>query len=60
MFKFGISLLFVVFAELIFYVTAMQIFIGSASVVIVFTFLIQFTIAGILITKGYDEEFKKK
>ncbi len=60
MFKFGISLLFVIFAEIIFYIVAMQALNRGLSGLVVIIFIIEFSIAGWLINTGYLEEFKKK
>lgn len=59
MFKWGINLLFVVFAELIFCITSMKVLMGGPLIILVCIFLIEFTIVGGLIYKGYMEDIKK-
>lgn len=60
MFKWGINLLFVVFAELLYCITFMRGLMGGPLIIVVFIFLIEFTIVGTLIYKGYIEDINKK
>lgn len=59
MFKWGINLLFVVFAEIIFCMMATKELMGGPLIVLVCIFFIEFTIVGVLLYKGYMEENKK-
>lgn len=58
MLKWGINLLFVVFAELIFCMMSTKELMGGPLIVLVGIFFIEFTIVGILIYKGYMEKVK--
>lgn len=60
MFKWGINLLFVVFAELLYCITFMGELMGGTLIIVVFIFLIEFAIVGILIYRGYIEDIKEK
>lgn len=60
MFRWGINLLFVVFAELLYCITFMRGLMGGSAVIVVFIFLIEFTIVGYLIYNGYMEEIDKE
>lgn len=60
MLKFGISLLFVTFSQLLFYIVAAKAFYTGFSAIAFIIFIIEFSIAGWLINLGYTEEFKKK
>lgn len=59
MFKWGINLLFVVFAELLYCITFMRELMGGPLVMVVFIFLIEFAIVGTVIYRGYIEDIKK-
>lgn len=60
MFKFGISLLFVTFSQLLFYIVAAKAFYLGFSAMGFIIFIIEFSIAGWLINVGYAKEFNKK
>lgn len=59
MFKWGINLLFVVFAELLYCITFMRELTGKINVIVVFILLIEFILVGYLIYKGYRKELRK-
>lgn len=59
MLKWGINLLFVIFAELILCIISTKELMGGPLIVIVLIFLIEFTIVGVMFYMGYIELNKK-
>lgn len=59
MFKWGIGLLFVFLVELVYGITFMRELTGKINVIVVFILLIEFTVVGYLIYKGYRKELRK-